>query len=191
MLLVHVGPGMTNAVTGVLTLGLAGATSTPGASGAPASAVDLLPSGQDVSETVVELAGWVVATGDSEGFPFAIIDKDAAQVLVFDGDGRLRGAAPGLFGSAANGTHMVEFVHPEDHAARGRHHEFGLLGSVLLDRQRTALAAVLGGTGGLTHTTMAPRRPTHCTSVHHWRTARLSSTKSGKRRLIIRMPRSS
>ena len=70
------------------------------------SAVDQLPSGQDVSETVIELAGWVVATNDSEGYPFAIIDKAAAQILVFDGNGRLRGAAPGLFGSAV-GDHSA------------------------------------------------------------------------------------
>ena len=53
-----------------------------------------------MSNTVIELAGWVVATRDSQGHPFAIIDKAAAQILVFGGDGRLRGAAPGLFGSA-------------------------------------------------------------------------------------------
>lgn len=64
------------------------------------SAVDQLPPGQDVSDTVVELAGWVVATRDNQGYPFAIIDKVAAQILVFGPDGRLRGAAPGLFGSA-------------------------------------------------------------------------------------------
>ena len=61
---------------------------------------DQLPPGQDVSDTVIELAGWIVATGDSHGYPFVIMDKAAAQVLVFGGDGRLRGAAPGLFGSA-------------------------------------------------------------------------------------------
>jgi hypothetical protein len=66
----------------------------------PTAAVDQLPPGQDVSDTVVELAGWVVATRDAEGFPFAIIDKAAAQIFVFGPDGRLRGAAPGLFGSA-------------------------------------------------------------------------------------------
>jgi hypothetical protein len=64
------------------------------------AAVDQLPRGQDVSDTVIELAGWVVATRDSQGYPFAIIDKAAAQILVFGGDGRLRGAASGLFGSA-------------------------------------------------------------------------------------------
>jgi hypothetical protein len=66
----------------------------------PVAAVDQLPPGQDVSATMVDLAGWVVASGDSQGYPFAVIDKAAAQVLVFDGEGRLRGAAPALFGSA-------------------------------------------------------------------------------------------
>ncbi|UNK59181.1 hypothetical protein MNQ95_01145 [Pseudoxanthomonas daejeonensis] len=77
----------------------------PAQSGA---AVDQLPPGQEVSDTVIELAGWVVASGDSQGYPFAVMDKAAAQILVFGGDGRLRGAAPGLFGSATG-----------DHAAPG------------------------------------------------------------------------
>ena len=98
------------AASGALALALAfasfDAASAEGAATAPAVAVDQLPPGQDVSPTVIELAGWVVATGDTEGYPFAIIDKDAAQVLVFDGDGRLRGAAPGLFGSAV-GDHSA------------------------------------------------------------------------------------
>ena len=98
------------AASGALALALAfasfDAASAEGAATAPAVAVDQLPPGQDVSPTVIELAGWVVATGDSEGYPFAIIDKDAAQVLVFGGDGRLRGAAPGLFGSAV-GDHSA------------------------------------------------------------------------------------
>ena len=72
----------------------------------PATAVDQLPPGQDVSNTVIELAGWVVASKDSQGYPFAIMDKAAAQVLVFGGDGKLRGAAPGLFGSA-KGDHVA------------------------------------------------------------------------------------
>lgn len=76
---------------------------------APAAALDQLPQGQEVSRTVIELAGWVVAARDSQGYPFAVIDKAAAQVLVFDGDGRLRGAAPGLFGSAV-GDHTAPGV---------------------------------------------------------------------------------
>ena len=72
----------------------------------PVSAADQLPPGQDVSSTVIDLAGWVVASKDSQGYPFAVIDKAAAQILVFGGDGRLRGAAPGLFGSAV-GDHTA------------------------------------------------------------------------------------
>ncbi|WP_241685841.1 hypothetical protein [Luteimonas sp. YGD11-2] len=72
----------------------------------PAAAVDQLPQGQDVSDTVIELAGRVVAANDHQGYPFAVIDKAAAQILVFGGDGRLRGAAPGLFGSAV-GDHTA------------------------------------------------------------------------------------
>ena len=75
----------------------------------PVVAADQLPQGQKVSDTVIELAGWVVASRDSEGYPFAVIDKAAAQILVFGGDGRLRGAAPALFGSAI-GDHSAPGV---------------------------------------------------------------------------------
>jgi len=75
----------------------------------PVTTVDQLPEGQEVSETVIQLAGWVVATKDSEGYPFAVIDKGNAQILVFGGDGRLLGAAPGLFGSAV-GDHSAPGV---------------------------------------------------------------------------------
>jgi hypothetical protein len=66
----------------------------------PAAAVDQLPPDQAVSDRVVELASWVVATGNNFDRPFAVIDKAAAQIFVFGADGRVRGAAPGLFGSA-------------------------------------------------------------------------------------------
>jgi hypothetical protein len=99
------------AVFGALALTFAtfGVASAEDASAQPASAADQLPPGQDVSDTVVELAGWVVATRDSQGYPFAIIDKRAAQILVFGPDGRLRGAAHGLFGSAL-GDHTAPGV---------------------------------------------------------------------------------
>lgn len=86
-----------------------GAASAEDDAAQPAAAVDQLPPGQDVSDTLVELAGWIVATGDNQGYPFAIMDKAAAQILVFGGDGRLRGAAPGLFGSAI-GDHTAPGV---------------------------------------------------------------------------------
>ncbi len=95
----------------VLALSLAGVgTASAGDAAARAvAAVDQLPAGQDVSDTVVDLAGWVVATHDNQGYPFAVMDKAAAQILVFDGDGRLRGAAPALFGSAV-GDHTAPGV---------------------------------------------------------------------------------
>jgi len=86
-----------------------GVASAEEAAAQPAAAVDQLPPGQEVSDTVIELAGWVAATKDSQGYPFAVIDKAAAQILVFGGDGRLRGAAPGLFGSAI-GDHSAPGV---------------------------------------------------------------------------------
>lgn len=93
---------MVRAVFGALALALASF----GAAHADEAALDQLPPGQNVSDTVVELAGWVIATRDNQGYPFAIIDKRAAQILVFGPDGRLRGAAPGLFGSAV-GDHTA------------------------------------------------------------------------------------
>ena len=97
-------------VLGALVLALSfagsGVASAEDAAAQPVAAVDQLPPDQEVSDTVIELAGWVVATGDSQGYPFAIVDKAAAQILVFGGDGRLRGAAHGLFGSAV-GDHTA------------------------------------------------------------------------------------
>ena len=93
----------------VLTLAFASfgvASAKDDAAAKPVAAVDLLPPGQEVSDTVIQLAGWVVASKDSQGYPFAVMDKAAAQVLVFGGDGKLRGAAPALFGSA-KGDHVA------------------------------------------------------------------------------------
>ncbi|HEY4583681.1 MAG TPA: L,D-transpeptidase [Lysobacter sp.] len=91
---------MTLAVAGI------GAANARQAAPPPVAAADQLPRGQDVSDTVIELAGWIVASRDSHGYPFAIIDKAAAQILVFGSDGRLRGAAPALLGSAT-GDHTA------------------------------------------------------------------------------------
>lgn len=47
------------------------------------------------------LAGWVMATGDHDGGPFAVIDKRAATLYVFAPSGQLLGASPVLLGLAA------------------------------------------------------------------------------------------
>lgn len=67
---------------------------------AHAQGLDEIDPDQDVSQTVVDLAGWVNASADNRGLPYAIIDKEAAQILVFGTDGRLRGMAPTLLGLA-------------------------------------------------------------------------------------------
>jgi hypothetical protein len=87
----------------VASFGIAGAKDAPAQ---PIAALDQLPRGQQVSGTVVKLAGWAVASEDSQGYPFAVIDKAAAQILVFDGEGKPRGAAPVLIGSAV-GDHTA------------------------------------------------------------------------------------
>ncbi|MBN8607253.1 MAG: L,D-transpeptidase [Caulobacterales bacterium] len=99
------------ALVGSLTLAFAtlGTAQAEDAGAQPLAAADQLPPEQDVSDTAIELAGWVVATRDAHGYPFAIIDKERAQILVFGADGRLRGAAPGLFGSAI-GDHTAPGV---------------------------------------------------------------------------------
>lgn len=46
------------------------------------------------------MADQVIATGDAQGLPFAIVDKIEARVFAFDASGRLVGAAPALLGLA-------------------------------------------------------------------------------------------
>ncbi len=47
-----------------------------------------------------QLADWVAATRDQGDSEFAIVDKKAARLFVFDASARLRGASPILLGSA-------------------------------------------------------------------------------------------
>lgn len=76
---------------------------------AAAQTIDEVDPSQTISETVVDLAGWVIASGDNKGLPFAIIDKQAAQILIFGPNGRVRGLAPVLIGSA-KGDHSAPGV---------------------------------------------------------------------------------
>ncbi|MEZ6028857.1 MAG: hypothetical protein R3C46_03815 [Hyphomonadaceae bacterium] len=79
---------------------------------APAALADkpgAAASTQTVSGDVSELAGWVIATKDNRGYPFAIIDKQAAEILIFDADGKLKGRTPALLGSAV-GDHSAPGV---------------------------------------------------------------------------------
>lgn len=69
-----------------------------------AERLDEVAAEQQISQAVVDIAGWVIASSDNRGLPFAIIDKTAAQLLVFGADGKLRGMAPVLLGSAFGDT---------------------------------------------------------------------------------------
>lgn len=55
---------------------------------------------ESASRDARAVANWVVDSGDSQGMPFAIVDKKDAKVFIFDANGQLRGAAPALVGMA-------------------------------------------------------------------------------------------
>ena len=64
---------------------------------------------------------WVLETADNQGLPFIIVDKVNAQVLAFDREGRLLGAAPVLLGLAPGdvsppgiGDSPLSGIAPED-----------------------------------------------------------------------------
>jgi hypothetical protein len=67
------------------------------------------------------MANWILGSGDSQGLPFTIVDKKAAQVFVFDAAGQLRGAAPVLLGLAIGdsavpgiGNRPLSSIRPEE-----------------------------------------------------------------------------
>lgn len=63
-------------------------------------------SAEKASRETRSIADWVVDSKDNRGMPFIIVDKPHARVFVFDGFGRLLGAAPTLLGLTV-GDRMV------------------------------------------------------------------------------------
>ncbi|WCM90331.1 hypothetical protein [Acidovorax sp. NCPPB 3576] len=55
---------------------------------------------EGTSDTAVQLVRWVQGMADNAGLPFAVIDKLGARLHVFAADGRWRGSAAVLLGSA-------------------------------------------------------------------------------------------
>jgi hypothetical protein len=87
----------------------------------PPLAQQLDAAGATASPDAQRLLQWVLASGDAGRRSFAVIDKKAAQVLVFDADGHLLGATPVLLGYAAGddsvpgiGQRPIEQVRPEE-----------------------------------------------------------------------------
>lgn len=56
--------------------------------------------GETASADARQIADWALASGDSLGLPFLIIDKRGARVLAFDAQGRVQASAPALLGMA-------------------------------------------------------------------------------------------
>ena len=59
--------------------------------------------------------GEVIKAKDHRGLPFAIVDKKTAQLFVFDGAGRLLGAAPALLGLAPGDVEPAAPVGADTH----------------------------------------------------------------------------
>ncbi len=66
----------------------------------PAAQVSLEGASVPASADARQVAHWIVDSGDNRGRPFAIVDKRAAQLVVFEPGGRIVGAASALLGSA-------------------------------------------------------------------------------------------
>jgi hypothetical protein len=62
-----------------------------------------------VTRDAASVLEWVRDSRDAGGKPFAVVDKRAARIYVFDGAGRLAGESPVLLGSAP-GDHTVPGV---------------------------------------------------------------------------------
>lgn len=60
--------------------------------------------GEQTSPEVRHVADWAVHSGDHGTLPFIVVDKINGQLFVFDADGRMRGGAPALVGSARGDT---------------------------------------------------------------------------------------
>jgi hypothetical protein len=72
--------------------------------GAWAGAPDVVPSGE-----ARDFIAWVQRSGDANGRPFAVVDKQRAAIHVYDARGRLQGTSVVLLG-ATFGDHSVPGV---------------------------------------------------------------------------------
>ena len=104
------------ALAAALCLPVAATAATAAASAQVAKAPQVLM-GQDAQQ----LAAWIRATGNNHAQPFALIDKKAARVHVFDATGTLRGSSPVLLGLAVGddsvpgmGERKMSDIRPEE-----------------------------------------------------------------------------
>ena len=70
-----------------------------------------LPAGPEALSADAHFAAdWVLAAADHQGRPFAIVDKRAARIYVFDAKGALIGTSPVLLGVAAGDTAVADIA---------------------------------------------------------------------------------
>jgi hypothetical protein len=77
--------------------------------------------GEAASDDARRVADWAVASGDTGGLPFVLVDKLRAKVFVFAPDGTLRGASLALLGMARGddsvagiGSRKLSTIRPEE-----------------------------------------------------------------------------
>lgn len=93
------------AAAGLCTLACAPASAVQAPVGGAASLAPAHESGT-VSADIRQLVQWIADSGDNQGRPFAVVDKRAARIVLFEPGGRIVGAAPALLGLAI-GDHAV------------------------------------------------------------------------------------
>lgn len=64
----------------------------------------------DASDEVKQALQWVMESTDHRRLPFAVVDKKAARIFVFEADGQLLGASPVLIGLAPGDGGLVSLV---------------------------------------------------------------------------------
>lgn len=76
---------------------------------------------EEVSSQARATANWIVDSGDNLGMPFMLVDKQRAQVLMFDANGQLSGVSPALLGLAVGddsvpgiGERPLSSIRPEE-----------------------------------------------------------------------------
>jgi len=72
----------------------------PGSPPAEAAEDEEPESGPVLSPAAMRVADWIAASGDNRELPYAIVDKKAARIFLFDGDGEFVADAPVLIGIA-------------------------------------------------------------------------------------------
>lgn len=76
----------------------------------PAARAATDAAGASASDDVRYAIDWVLGRGDNHGRPFAIVDKKAASIHLFDAQGQTIGASPVLLGSTPGDASVPDIV---------------------------------------------------------------------------------